>query len=296
MTEQTIFSTVKHLSFTQRFDEHFNTFFKSFYKEQNILNQALCYALEAKGKRVRPTLSFLVHDLFSNYEQEFLEATTALEMVHSYSLIHDDLPILDNDDYRRNRLTVHKKFDEASALLAGNALLSDAFYILSSLSSKYDSSKLMRELSLAVGSFGMIKGQFLDVFWTAKKNPNTETLDTIHLLKTGKLLSASCAFGAICAKQNSETIENIKKFGNHLGLAYQIIDDLLDNSTCTGKSQGKDKTQDKLTYLKLYDYKTAHNIAKNHTEKAYSYIKGLSSTKKETQLVSFCEKLLKRKY
>lgn len=214
--------------------------------------RAIQYALEGEGKLVRPTLVFLGGRLFSDKAEDSLGKTAlAVEMVHTYSLIHDDLPCMDDDDLRRGRPTLHVQFDEYSALLAGDGLLTDAFSILTKL--PIDASSIVdcvRILSESAGSFGMIEGQSIDLAHTGKTpvSQKIDTLELMHTLKTGYLLGASLALGAAAAGAPRPMQESLSSFGKKIGLAFQIKDDFLDSQEGVGKSLGKDAEQGKLTF------------------------------------------------
>ncbi len=252
-------------NYIQKFNQAFHDFTHSFYGDDHRLALACRYALEGTGKRIRPTLVMLSHQLFSDQWQEALVPAISVEMIHTYSLVHDDLPSMDNDDLRRGRPTVHKAFDEATAILVGDALLSDAFSCLSgelrSFFSKFayqsvssDRNMVMvSELAKAIGSRGMVYGQALDIEATAKihEHYSLAGLEKIHTYKTGKLLAASCALGAIAGGASAEDVLKLRTVGELFGLAFQINDDLLDEVEGTGKTPAKDKAANKFTYLSL---------------------------------------------
>lgn len=236
--------------------QNFNSIFKEtlskIYANEHKLSEACRYALEGHGKRVRPLLVLLTHKLFSADSTKAIPAAIAVEMVHTYSLVHDDMPLMDNDDYRRGRLTVHKVYDEATALLVGDALLSDAFLCLASCNLKAESViPMCSELAKAIGSSGMVYGQALDIEWTGKSDYTLEDLIRIHTNKTGKLFAACCALGAIAGGASLQEVAIMRCIGERFGLAYQIMDDLIDENEGTGKSSGKDRSAGKLTYLSL---------------------------------------------
>ena len=243
-------------NFLSFFEERFTKHLQTHYSLGSHLDGPIHYALNGKGKRVRPLLAFLVNDCLGGDKEAALFPAMAVEMIHTYSLVHDDMPILDDDAYRRGRKTVHVVYDEETALLTGNAILTDSFSLLSSENSFLSQDqkiKMISELSLAAGSKGMLIGQMLDLFWTKKQGFTELDLNTIHLNKTGKLLGTSCALGALSSNNASvTTVQNFKKIGELIGLSFQIIDDLLDESSLTGKSSGKDLEQGKLTYLRVY--------------------------------------------
>ena len=196
-----------------------------------------------------------------------------MELIHTYSLIHDDLPALDNDDYRRGQLTCHKVFGEANAILAGDALLTLAFEVLSSLpeTAAQTKSALIVELSRAAGTRGgMIAGQVLDL--EAEKNPVTpELLETIHRSKTAALFRAAVCMGGIAAHADETQLASIRSFGENAGLAFQVADDILDVESSLadlGKSAGKDAAQSKVTYPSLYGVERSRQIASEFVARA----------------------------
>ena len=220
-------------------------------------------------------------------------------MVHTYSLVHDDMPVLDDDSLRRGRKTVHVVYDEPTALLAGNALLTDSFSVLTdsgNLLSETQRSKMVLELSKASGSHGMLEGQMLDMYWTAKADYTKLDLDRIHLNKTGKLLGATCALGALSAESFSEEeVKTFQKIGELVGHSFQIIDDLLDESESSGKSSGKDKEQGKLTYLSLEPRESCIETSRVLTKEALSLLASLK-LEDTSELESFFSLLLERKF
>ncbi len=245
------------------FDHYFSTFIQNFYTQENRLAQACHYALSGEGKRIRPLLSLLSCQAVGGEIEHALESAVALELIHTYSLVHDDLPAMDDDALRRGRPTVHIAFDEATAILTGDALLTDAFSLLSGSCSHASQSlsaaqriTLIKELSFASGSQGMVLGQIFDMEWTARGGYSLQDLEKVHLEKTGKLIMAACISGPLSAgletNIESEAVEIFRKIGALIGLSFQMVDDLLDSSPETGKSQGKDLSQGKLTYLKLF--------------------------------------------
>src|SRR5215831_5973254 len=194
------------------------------------IHRAMRYSLFAGGKRIRPLLAIAAAHAVSDAPVGVESAACALEMIHTYSLIHDDLPALDNDDLRRGRPTCHKVFGDAIAILAGDALLTVAFEVLSKLEDVEADRRilLVRELSTAAGTVGgMIGGQVNDLEGEGKL-PTPELLESIHRAKTGALLRASVRMGAIYAGASPEQLEALTRFGEHIGLAFQIVDDVLD--------------------------------------------------------------------
>ncbi|WP_077308765.1 polyprenyl synthetase family protein [Terribacillus halophilus] len=219
------------------------------------LAASVLYSMRAGGKRLRPILMQAAYESFGGQGEKALPVAAALEMVHTYSLIHDDLPAMDNDDYRRGQLTNHKKFGEATAILAGDALLTRSFSVIGQAKELQPEEKvyLMTYLSEAAGSAGMIAGQTLDME-AEDKESTLQELEQIHNLKTGKLLTYAIVAGAYCAGAGHETLELMKKFGKYIGLIFQVQDDILDvtgDAAVIGKPVGSDEGNKKSTYPKL---------------------------------------------
>jgi geranylgeranyl diphosphate synthase type II len=215
------------------------------------------YSLFAGGKRIRPLLAIAAAQAVSDAPVGIESCACALEMIHTYSLIHDDLPALDNDDLRRGRPTCHKVYGDAMAILAGDALLTLAFEVLAKMEYA-DASKrieLVRELATASGTVGgMIGGQVNDIEGEGK-HPTASLLESIHRAKTGALLRASVRMGAIYAGAAANQFAALTSFGEHIGLAFQIVDDMLDveqSSEALGKTAGKDAVQHKITFPAVY--------------------------------------------
>ncbi|MBI4442649.1 MAG: polyprenyl synthetase family protein [Acidobacteria bacterium] len=232
------------------------------------------YSLFAGGKRLRPILCLEAARLISSETSEDLEAIgCTLEMVHTYSLIHDDLPALDNDDYRRGKLTCHKVFGEAMAILAGDALLTLSFQVLSNLPHTPGEirAELVAELARASGTVdGMIGGQVADLEAT-NGSVSPVQLEYIHRSKTAALIRGAVRLGAIAAHAGLEQLEAISCFGENAGLAFQIADDILDvesSRESLGKSVGKDAQQKKLTYPAAYGLERSKQIADQHISQA----------------------------
>lgn len=221
------------------------------------IHRAMRYSLFAGGKRIRPILCLEAARAVAGDALCGERAACALELVHTYSLIHDDLPALDNDDFRRGRPTCHKKFGEAMAILAGDGLLTLAFQVL-------DDIRLVGELAAAAGTVGgMIGGQVADLEGE-KQTPTAELLESIHRAKTGALLRASVRMGAIAAGANQAELDALTCYGMHMGLAFQIVDDLLDveqSSEALGKTAGKDAQQQKITFPAVYGLDESHRMA-----------------------------------
>jgi geranylgeranyl diphosphate synthase, type II len=237
------------------------------------IHRAMRYSLFAGGKRIRPILCLEAARAISGSFCSALSAACSLELVHTYSLIHDDLPALDNDDYRRGKLTNHKVFGEAMAILAGDALLTLAFQVLAQLEAPAErKARLIAELATAAGTLGgMIGGQVADLEGEGKP-PDASLLETIHRAKTGALLRASLRIGAIVAGANQADYEALSCYGEHVGLAFQIVDDILDveePSAALGKTSGKDAQQHKITFPAVYGLGESRRMAEAECARAH---------------------------
>ena len=239
------------------------------------VHRAMRYSLFAGGKRIRPIFCLQAARLLTTETNPDIESIgCSLEMIHTYSLIHDDLPTLDNDDYRRGKLTCHKVFGEANAILAGDALLTLAFQVLATLphTPAEVRAALVAELARSAGTVnGMIGGQVADL--EAPNGPVTpETLEYIHRSKTGALFRAAVLLGAIDARANAEQLESIACFGANAGLAFQIMDDVLDVESSyesLGKTAGKDAVQNKVTYPAFYGVERSKQMAEECIARAW---------------------------
>ncbi|MBB5180886.1 geranylgeranyl diphosphate synthase type II [Planomicrobium koreense] len=252
------------------------------------LKESMHYSLQAGGKRIRPILLLAVlHELGQDHP-DALKVAASIEMIHTYSLIHDDLPSMDNDDLRRGMPTNHKVFGEAVAILAGDALLTYSFGVLARLNhvSSDDKVRLIDLLSVAAGAEGMVGGQVLDIEGEEKKL-SLEELEQVHRLKTGALLTYSILAGAILGNAQPEEMVALVKFGEHIGLAFQIQDDILDvtgTSQELGKTAGKDESSAKSTYpglLTLPKAKEKLDFHANEALQAVSVLGGKTSLLEE---------------
>lgn len=233
--------------------QEFLNYLSTLYTLENSLNEAINYALLGGGKRIRPLLLLLLLEAKGKKWRDFLPLATALEMIHIYSLIHDDLPAMDNDDYRHGQLTLHKKYNEALAILAGDALLTDAFLSIFETELPLNQQvMIIKEVAISSGSMGMVYGQSLDMDLT-NKDVNLDKITEIHYNKTGKLLILPFIIAAIIC--DAESIDVYRQVGEKLGLAFQIQDDILDITASIdelGKSANKDVRSNKNTYVKLF--------------------------------------------
>jgi geranylgeranyl diphosphate synthase type II len=237
------------------------------------IHRAMRYSLFAGGKRIRPVLCLEAARAVADFAPGAEEAACALEFVHTYSLIHDDLPALDNDDLRRGRPTCHKQFGEAMAILAGDGLLTLAFQVLGQIRGAVGRrAQLVEELSVAAGTVGgMIGGQVADLEGEGQP-PTAELLETIHRAKTGALLRASVRMGGICAGADERQFASLTCYGQHIGLAFQIVDDILDveqPSEALGKTAGKDAEQQKITFPAVYGLEASHRMAEQERRDAH---------------------------
>jgi len=236
------------------------------------VHTAMRYSVFAGGKRIRPILCLETARIFTSDVTPALHPACALEFIHTYSLIHDDLPALDNDDLRRGKPTCHKKFGEALAILAGDALLTLAFETISAtLAPSERCVSILSEVASAAGTInGMVGGQVADVEAEGKR-VDPQTLEYIHRSKTAALIRASITAGALCAGAGPEDVARLRRFGETIGWAFQVTDDILDveeSSAALGKTAGKDMAQQKATYPSVFGLERSHEIAKDLATKA----------------------------
>lgn len=242
------------------------------------LHEAMRYAAQGGGKRIRPLLVYAAGQLAEQTSDENLDAAAvAIECIHAYSLVHDDLPCMDDDDLRRGRPTVHKAFDEATALLVGDALQTRAFEVLANATAPAEMRlKMITALAAASGSRGMAGGQAIDLESVGKKL-DLAGLQQMHAMKTGALLSCAVELGGIAANLNEAQIAHLGQYSKALGLAFQIVDDVLDataDSQTLGKTAGKDAAANKPTYVTLMGLDYAQKQAKELQETAISSLEG----------------------
>ena len=244
---------------------------------------AMRYSLEAGGKRLRPILCIAASEAVGGVEAEVMPAACALELIHTYSLIHDDLPAMDNDDLRRGKPTCHKSFDEATAILAGDALLTAAFEVLAAAGCRQevlevDAPRWLEVIKLvarAAGYGGMVQGQMMDLSCEGKTITLAE-LEKLHRLKTGALIEASVKIGAVLGRGNPEQIAALSAYGRHMGLAFQLADDILNVEGTTealGKPVGSDEAAAKATGPSLMGLTRAKSRAQELTRKALEELK-----------------------
>jgi len=246
---------------------------------QKTLFEAMKYSLDAGGKRLRPILLMESAALFNSDIEDTIPYACAMEMIHTYSLIHDDLPAMDDDDLRRGKPTNHKVFGEGIAVLAGDGLLNYSFEImlnhaLKNEKNSYKYVKAMNEIAKAAGVKGMIAGQVVDLE-SENKKIDKDTLDFIHMNKTSAMIIGSMRAGAIIGGANDSKLENITNYAKNIGLAFQVVDDILDivgDEKKLGKDIGSDLENNKSTYPSLFGIDKSRDIAKNLINDAKKYI------------------------
>lgn len=267
---------------------------------QKTIMEAMNYSLEAGGKRLRPILTLEACKVVGGNEEDVIAFAVAIEMIHTYSLIHDDLPALDNDDLRRGRPTNHKIYGESMAILAGDALLNYAFEVMLSNSiNKEDSNKYLcaiNEIAKASGIYGMIGGQVVDV-QSENVQISKDKLDFIHLNKTAAIIIGCMRAGAIIGGANDEQLEEITKYAKNIGLSFQIVDDILDivgDEAKLGKKVGSDIENHKSTYPSLLGLDKSKEIARSLIDEAKLSISKLSE---ETELLDgLADYIIAREY
>ena len=262
--------------YMQRKIELINRELDGIYAENIALNATLAksmnYSLMAGGKRLRPILVMAAADAVGADGEKFLHLATSIEMIHTYSLIHDDLPAMDNDDYRRGKLTNHKVFGDGIAVLAGDALLTLAFEVIAD-SPNVDTEKklkVIKEMSHAAGAEGMVGGQVIDLESEGKKI-NMDTLRKMHSAKTGALFCAAIRSGAILGGATDKQLADLTQYARHFGLAFQITDDILDvtgDEASIGKPVGSDEKNHKSTYVTLGSLESARELAQTAVDEA----------------------------
>lgn len=288
MTQETLSSYLNNRKsqFEQRLTNYVDTL-----KGPEHLKDAMLYSLQAGGKRLRPMLLFATVEGFGGSFERSIPVACAIEMIHTYSLIHDDLPAMDNDDMRRGKPTNHKVYGEATAILAGDALLTFAFQVLATMNepsiTPAEKLRLISELALAAGPEGMVGGQAADMEGE-NKHLSLAELEYIHHHKTGDLLSYSIIAGAILAQASENDIGHLRQFARHLGLAFQIKDDILDiegSEKDIGKPVGSDIHNEKSTYPKLLGIDGAKKKLDAHISSAKEYLYNVSINSEMLELL-----------
>lgn len=261
-----------------------NQAIRRYYAQSDVVSpeliEAVLYSVEAGGKRIRPLIFLEILEGFGiELTEGHFDVAAALEMIHTGSLIHDDLPAMDDDDYRRGRLTNHKKFDEATAILAGDSLFLDPFGLVANAALSADTKvRLIAELSQASGTYGMVGGQMLDMKGEERKL-NLSELQMIHANKTGKLLTFPVVAAGIVANLAADDLKSLRKAGSLVGLAFQVRDDILDVTATfeeIGKTPKKDLLADKATYPSLLGLEKSYDILNQSIDQALAIFQKLS--------------------
>jgi geranylgeranyl diphosphate synthase type II len=281
---------------TKTVDDGLDKFLPSATTKPPTIHKAMRYSLFAGGKRMRPALCMAAADACGGKWSDTLPLACAVECIHTYSLIHDDLPAMDNDDFRRGKPTNHKVFGEGIAVLAGDALLTEAFALVAEAKGwpRYSHQQLVAELAYASGSLQLIAGQVADLEGEGKKT-SVDQLRYIHERKTSALLCASARLGGMSANCNPAQLKALTDFGYHVGLAFQVIDDILDVTKTTeqlGKTAGKDIAAQKATYPSIVGLEKSRKIAADLTKRAFASLKPFKG--KAAALEALAEYLLKR--
>lgn len=261
-----------YIEFTEANLKKYNNHDVSAEAQKNLID-AMNYSLEAGGKRIRPVLVYAFCEALGGDYRRAAAPACAIEMIHTFSLIHDDLPAMDDDDFRRGKPSCHKEYGEAMAILAGDALSVLPFGIIADDAALTDKEKvrIISRLAKAVGKNGMIGGQVIDMENEERSDVDEANLRNMYRHKTGELIAVSCAMGCICAGADDSAAEAAAEYGYSLGLAFQIIDDILDVTSTTeelGKPVGSDEEENKTTFVTLYGVEKARQIADEITQKA----------------------------
>jgi geranylgeranyl diphosphate synthase type II len=258
-----------------------------------IIFQSIRYSIFAGGKRLRPILCLAAAEAVGGDAADLLPVACALEMIHTYSLIHDDLPVMDDDDYRRGRLTNHRVFGEDIAVLAGDALLTEAFHLLSGrhVAGRFPSDRMLQainEIARSAGLFGMVGGQVADI-QAEGRSADQKTLDYIHRHKTGEIIKVSVVAGALLAGADEKSVNSLAGFGRNIGLAFQITDDILDiegDREALGKATGQDAALKKMTYPALMGVDKAREKAKECLDAALKELEDFGGRAEPLRLIA----------
>lgn len=286
----------EYIAFTEANLKKYNMHTEETIPQKNLI-EAMNYSLEAGGKRIRPVLVYAFCEALGGDWHKAAAPACAIEMIHTFSLIHDDLPAMDNDDFRRGKPSCHKAFGEAMAILAGDALSVLPFEIIADDGNLTAEQKvrIVSALAKAVGKAGMIGGQVIDMENEQRSNVDESNLRNMYRNKTGQLIAVSCIMGAICADADESQIEDAAEYAFRLGLAFQVIDDILDVTSTAevlGKPIGSDAEENKTTFVTLYGVEKAKEIADKITAEAVEY---LDKFENNDFLMQLTDMLLKRK-
>lgn len=289
----------EYLSKNQKFTNEILEEFLKDLKYPNAIADGMRYAVLNGGKRIRPILFYMTLELFSLKKEDYPHIPVAIEVIHSYSLVHDDLPALDNDDYRRGKLTTHKKFGHAQGILIGDALLTYAFYILSNIKNipSEITLKIINFVSDYAGINGMIGGQEIDIE-SENKKIDIKTLEYIHKNKTGKLLTLPILCGIMITNPKKSEKDALLEYAELIGLAFQIKDDILDiegNFDEIGKLVGSDEKLDKSTYPSIYGLEESKKMLADIVERASNIMIKNFGEKKSENFVKLATYIASRK-
>jgi len=280
-------------------ESYLNSYFKDKGSYNKLIYEAQSYSVNIGGKRIRPIFMLLTYSLYKEDYKDIIPMACAIEMIHTYSLIHDDLPAMDNDDLRRGKPTNHKVFGEAIAVLAGDALLNEAMIIMMDFSLKYGESalKASKVIAESSGAEGMIAGQVVDILSENKDVLSEEELKYMHLKKTGELIKASIISGAILGNAPEEDLVKLDLFGRKLGLAFQIKDDILDvvgSVEKLGKNTNQDENCNKFNFVTMYGIQKCESMCTELTEDSIKLLNSISGD--TTDLKKLTIKLLEREF
>ena len=268
-------TTAEYLAFQkERIDAFLDDYLLPGSTKPESIHNAIRYSVFSGGKRFRASLCIAANEAFNGDSDRVLPVAAGIELIHTYSLIHDDLPCMDDDNIRRGKPSLHRVFGENIAILAGDALNALAFDLVS----RTDDCRLIQILAGAIGTEGMIGGQVADVESNGLSDISEEDVKFIHARKTAKLITASLEMGAITTGASSEKIKIIKEFGAKIGLAFQIVDDILDiesSNEVLGKDVGSDEENDKATYPKVCGLERSKNLARDMTDGAMNILTAL---------------------
>ena len=282
----------------KQIDEYLEQYLPLEKEYPSIIFEAMRYSVFAGGKRLRPVLLFSACEALDGDIKKAIPFACAIEMIHSYSLIHDDLPAMDNDDYRRGMLTSHKKFGEAIAILAGDGLLHHAFEIMSDACVKYCSNetvKAMQAIAHGAGVFGMLSGQVTDVI-SEGKQIDEKTMYFIHKNKTAAMLQGALKAGTLLAGGTEQQVKMMEQAGEKIGVAFQIADDILDVTSTfqeLGKPVHSDEKNEKNTFVTMYGIKASQKMVETLSEEAITIFQKFG--KKADFLIELTQYLMKRK-
>ena len=286
----------RYIEFTEKELKNYNNYSHE-NRPQVKLIDAMNYSLRAGGKRLRPALVYAFCEALGGEMEIAAAPACAIEMIHTFSLIHDDLPAMDDDDYRRGKPSCHKAFGEAMAILAGDALAVLPFEIIADTPHLTAEQKILiiSVLANSVGRDGMIGGQVIDMENEKSDSVDEENLRNLYRCKTGQLIAVSCVMGAICADAENETIRAAAEYGLRLGFAFQVIDDILDVTSTTeelGKPVGSDAESNKNTYVSIFGIEKAQEAADKATSEALEWLDAIPNNE---FLMELTKTLLKRK-